>query len=93
MGPAIFVVNTFTLHGLRKAANCISLHPPRTIDTIRAGGFLSQREVVLVQREMETEDSFVSGLGYVIRGSVYGFMATGASSPYGFLLSGSVPGL
>ena len=33
---------TFTLHGLRKAANCISLHPSRTIDTIRTGGFLSK---------------------------------------------------
>ena len=47
---------------------------------------------VLVQREMETEGSFVSGLGYVILGSFYGFTASGASSPYGFLFSGSVSG-
>ena len=34
---------------------------------------------------METEGSFVSGLGYVILGSFYRFTASGASSPYGFL--------
>ncbi len=50
------------------------------------------RRTVLVQRELETEGSIVSGFWDIVQGSVYGFTATMTSSRYGFLFSGSGSG-